>query len=405
MVLSHTHGSKTLLNGLKRNLHDRNLPLLCEAVVELFAKDLVLQSIDVFLEEYCNYYLTFNAHTIVTLSNLLKIVHQQIQQKSVSKRLLCNVRMIRVAVTQLFVMLYCIPRTELQIKYKLNKNESKCIMAQTDHIPDMFHMVLRDKQSTNIQRWYRDRVSDYLEIKSQEMFKVWSRLCYTLVVKNDPTVINGILSLIHNETGFHPSIVLHSTRTQTSEEVEFIRSATDLNVLPTYVVLLLFTCVSLCKTPERLHVVHPLLFMYLTHYKKGSENKRYNLLLHAFVIACMDSIEESIVHVNQHFKPVILECGLKIAYLFKAKEQEQNKLRDCNDVSLDKPIDRELYEKALFSTPTIDWSKKQKARELMEDTHHRSKLALPRLVKIESSSIMDNKIHSKKNVHIVKTVK
>ena len=386
---------KQLLENVKNCLINKKITKLCEYIVDIFGKDMITQSINFIIDEYTSYYITFNRITVDKITDLIKIVDQSNQLKK-KKELLCNIRIVRIAVTQLFTILCTIERTETLFKYKLNKNQSILIDEQT---PSFYHLQIANNFRTNNQDFISDIIGNVFMIKSKKIYDLISRFCYNVYIINNFENANIILSQLHNDKSLQDMITIsHRLKISDIKILETIGSNCNFDDIPLYINLLLYICLNLTKSDIREQVVKNIIYLYLFDFKKQNINKRYNLLLHLFVISGSNSIEQTLIHSN-NINPVVYECSLKINYIFNDKKEEYKKLSECIDEVKTKNIDTEIYEKALFSIPTINLESQRIAREHRTSNHNRYyDDTKSRIVMLPD----DNKSKSKKSIYIVK---
>lgn len=346
-----------LFESIKNCLINKQVTRLCELVVDIFGKALIIPAMNMIIDEYIGFYITFNAHLIEKMGELLRLIHQANDLKT-KKRPLCNTRVVRIAVTQLMVILCNSERSDNVNKYKLSKTQS---IIYNDQTPSFFHLTLNTYRTNNI-----DFYNELLMVFniSPACTELIHKLLYNGYCTHDLSNVNILLSQIHSDQSIRDSINIKHGITVSDISV-FKNLNCDLQQVPGYILLLLYVLLCLSIGQTRYDVLRNMLYMYLFDFKKTVINKRYNLLLQAYVISCSPSID-SLVYYKNIINPIVYECSLKIHYLFINRIDDYKNLEECCDDDANKnesEINKELYLKALFTLPHVDLEAQRRARQ------------------------------------------
>jgi hypothetical protein len=273
------------MNDLENHIISRDILKTCQTVAQYGCKKKVKTLITFLITQYSDHYMNDNVMFIHFMVD--RILSIQECSHSISKRI------VRVSLCELFVALLQLPRKP---KIKMIKTLKKTIESNNIDIPP-FHMSFRNKMISSMT--YLSGLKQLCNLDDTHQSLIHSLLYYC---KQDykPNMITEKLSLLYR----YKAIINLQKLKQQSELSEFKDNFQDIFPDNFYSVLV-FLCLSISDRFQCWYVLY--LFMLKPH---------FNLLLLAFNIASTPHFEKVYSTKNTFYLPVILQCAMKVDYLY-----------------------------------------------------------------------------------------
>lgn len=273
------------MNDLENHIISRDILKTCQTVAQYGCKKKVKPLLTFLITQYSDYYMNDNVMFIQFMVD--RILSIQECSHSISKRI------VRISLCELFVALLQLPRKP---KIKMIKTLKKRIDSNNIDIPP-FHMLFRNKMISSMT--YLSGLKQLCNLDNTHLSLIHSLLYYC---KQDhkPNIITEKLSILYR----YKAIINLQKLKQQSELLDFKEHFQDIFPDNFYSVLV-FICLSISNRFDCMYVLY--LFMLKPH---------FNLLLLAFNIASTPYFEQIYSTKNTFYLPVVLQCAMKVDYLY-----------------------------------------------------------------------------------------
>ena len=273
------------MNDLENHIISKDVLRTCQTVAQYACKKKCKTLITFLIGQYSDYYLNDNVLFIQFMVNRIRSIHEC--SHSVSKRI------VRVSLCELFITMLQFQRKPKIKMISTNKTQPCSVPA--------FHMSFRNRMITN--STFMSGVKQLCNLDDTHEKIVNSLLFYC---KRDyqSSKITEILSTLYR----YKAIIRLSKVTQQEEMVQI---SEDMYQLPdNFNSILIFLCVSVCQSNTlRKSLCTDVLRLFII-------KPSFNLLLLAFNIGLTTSFERYYGFKNNFYLPVVLQCAIKVDYLY-----------------------------------------------------------------------------------------
>ena len=270
------------MNDLENHIISKDILKTCQTVALYGCKKKVKPLITFYISQYSDHYMNDNMLFIQFMYDRIQSIQDACY--SISKRI------VRVSLCELFVALI-----QLQRQPKIKMLSSK---KNNDFVTKPFHMSFRNtmmKSTTFI-----SGVKQLCNLDDMHE-KVIHSLIYYYVHDYQPKIITESLSTL-----FKYKAIINLQKVKQQPELTEIKEKLSDN----FYSLLVFLCISLCKDVKRKTICESVLSLFLL-------KPTFNLLLLAFNIGMTPSFNKVYSMKNTFYIPVILQCTIKVDYLYQ----------------------------------------------------------------------------------------
>lgn len=374
------------MDDIQTYLISNDLNNLCYSVADKVCGNKIKELIVVFVNQYAEHYLDNNSHSLILIHNRIHKLEHEINIYCTNKRPankkergvkeLCNKRIVRITLCELFVILVQTKRFDNTYRNTKIKEYNETLSRYTDrHINS--NMVLQFRNNYVHLNTYLNHLSEYvLVVLSEDVIYYIKQLVYQCVHEKQSNLICELLNLLHNKKELQHLLHVRPTLPQQIEFVPILESEntilnSSMKKFP-HIWLLMYLCLSLCPNDKK-SIVEKKLYLYTRSIITTSIlTKRFNLILSAFTYAFCDIPQ---YHTNQLYTPIVAQCALKVDYIYQEKMEEYTKLSLDEEFQMKKEKEDKKkesqhmkeYNSVLFSLPSIQTKKDEEYKTELSD--------------------------------------
>jgi hypothetical protein len=360
------------MDDLQTYLISNDLNNLCYSVADKVCGNKIKELIIFFVNQYAEHYLDNNSHSLILIYNRIHKLEYEIKSFFSSKtpvnkhirsvKFLCNKRIVRITLCELFVILVQTKRFDNTYRNSKIKEYNDTLSRYTDrHVNSK--MVLQFRNNYINLNSYLNHISEFvLVVLSDDVIYYIKQLVYQCVHEKQSHLICELLNLLHNKKELQHLLHIRPTLPQQIEFSPILESEntilnSSMKKFP-HIWLLIYLCLSLCPNDKK-SIVERKLYLYTRNITTTSIlTKRFNLLLSAFTFAFCDIPQ---YHTNQLYTPIVAQCALKVDYIYQEKMEEYTKLSLEEEFQMKKEKEDKQkenqhmkeYNSVLFSLPSI----------------------------------------------------